>query len=770
VAQLLHKQSAAVEIQVTGTVQGVGFRPHVYKLATSLGLHGWVINTTAGVTIRIEGSNELIERFTHDLQTSPPPLARIEKYFVREAIPEGYSAFFIHESRHMPDTLVSIPPDIGTCPDCLREYLDPGDRRHGYEFTNCTNCGPRFSITKAAPYDRKNTSMRVFEMCPDCGREYTDPLDRRFHAEPNACPLCGPQIVVTTPDGEPADIDVRTGTSRETAAAIRKLLKQGSLLAVKGIGGYHLACDAESQDAVRRMRERKRRQSKPFALMCRDLDIVRHHCELSQEEERLLTSPARPILLLKRKATSGLCDDIAPGLDTLGIMLPYTPLHCGLFDEGLSILVMTSANISGDPLILTEDDAYEHLGDLADYFVIHKREIINRADDSVVMQFNGQPYFVRRARGYVPQGVKLPHAVKPVLAVGGDLKSVFAYGKDDKAIVSQYFGDLDNLKNLDAYGDGIRFFSEFLHIKPELIVRDLHPDYVSTEFAEEYASKLSVPLISVQHHKAHFASCMADNGLNEKTLGVVCDGTGYGDDGTVWGGEFFYGDYDEVTRVGSLAQFPQPRGDSVQKYPLHMAAVILNVLWADEEQTLQTLPDADEIMPFAKAQSASERLSIPSSSCGRLFDAAAALCGFTGRISYEGEAAMRMESLAHSSPGEKPYDTHVIEDGAMLRLAWDFIGEMAEDKLGGVEPAVMAARFHQSVIAGICRMVEILAKRYGTHKVVLSGGTFQNRFVIMGLDKELRDSGIEPLFHRNVPANDSGLALGQIVLAGRMAP
>jgi len=754
VGRLLQKDNA-VEIHVTGTVQGVGFRPHVYKLAASLGLRGWVINTTAGVTIRLEGTNEAVEQFGQKLRNSPPPLAKIDEFQVREVEPEGFSSFFIHESKHAPDVEISIPPDVGTCPDCLREYSDASDRRHGYAFTNCVNCGPRFSITRKAPYDRKHTSMDVFKMCEACSGEYTDPTNRRFHAEPNACPVCGPQIILTTPRREEFGGDMET---------VRSLLKDGKVLAIKGIGGYHLACDAQNGSLVRMLRERKRRQGKPFALMCGDLDTVRTYCELSADEERLLTSPSRPIVLLKRKAQSGLCGDIAPGLDTLGVMLPYTPLHYGLFDDGLAVLVMTSANISGDPLIVTEEDAYKELGELADIFVVHKREIVNRADDSVVMVFNERPYFVRRSRGYVPQSIVLPFEVSPVFAAGGDLKSVFAFARDRKAMPGQFFGDLDNLKNLDAYRDGVRFFSEFLQLGPEKVVCDLHPDYVSAGYAEQYAQELGVPLEKVQHHKAHFASAMVDNSLNEKVLGVVCDGTGYGDDGNIWGFEFFYGDYGSIERVGSLMPFAQPRGDNVVKYPEHMAAVLLYLLWKDEEKVLRVLPGCKEMFPFVKAQASSNTLSIPSSSCGRLFDMAAALCGFTGRITYEGEAPMRMESLANRVSEAQPYSYDILEDDLIL-LSWHFIEEMAGDKLKGTDPTVMAARFHHTIAAAITDIIKKLAPRYGADKVVFSGGTFQNRFVLNELAAKLITAGINPYFHSRVPTNDGGIALGQIVLA-----
>jgi hydrogenase maturation protein HypF len=896
----------AIEIKVTGIVQGVGFRPFVYKLAVSLGINGWVINTTAGVTVHLEGLPDSIDNFVETLKNNPPEMAAIDRFDVRETEREGFSSFFIYESCDEADTNISIPPDFGTCPDCLREFLDKHDRRSRYEFTNCVNCGPRFSITKSAPYDRVNTSMGRFVMCEKCKSEYTDPADRRFHAEPNACPVCGPKIEIKSsidcntesndlPDGMVAgersgvsvvlngsgitdesavEVDVNDDVNSMAAGATaietaRFLLKNGDILAVKGIGGYHLVCDATNAGAVKNLRERKRRHGKPFALMCRDLDTVRKYCELSINEEKILTSPARPILLLKQKSDIGcggiassielscersgnnsssidslgvkslvdrgldeesfddhsanesnkesfddhsLSEDIAPGLDTLGVMLPYTPLHYGLFDSELPVLVMTSANLSGDPLILDEDDAFRDLAGLADYFVIHNRQIINRADDSVVMSFNGSPYFIRRSRGYVPRSISLPgmrasHNNKlanapiktgKIFAAGGDLKSVFAFSNNDKVFPSQYFGDLDNLKNLEAYEDGVRFFSEFLKIEPEVVVCDLHPAYASTNFAERFAEKTGVPLLKVQHHKAHFASAMADNGLTGPAIGVVADGTGYGEDGAIWGFEFFYIDADRVdagqriTRVASLEPFSQPRGDAIAKNPLHMAAILLYSMWNDKDRVLRALPEAASLMPFVKAQYLNKNLSIESSSCGRLFDAASAICGFREISTYEGEAPMRMESMAGriGLKSCEPFNYEILtgpigvsqkdmlqametldvrqnlicsED--ILRLSWNFLAEMAEEKEKGTDPVLLAARFHLTLSCSICDILEMLAGKYGTDNVVISGGTFQNRLLLDDIVRRLSSRSMVPYVHRQIPANDGGLALGQIMLA-----
>ncbi len=734
-----------LEVKIKGTVQGVGFRPHVYRLAAGLGLFGWVINTAAGVTVHLEGHLSQIEAFCRELRANLPPLARIDSWLERPAVPAGYSSFFIQESHAGSDTEISIPPDTGTCPDCLEEYSDPADRRYGYEFTNCVNCGPRFSITRAAPYDRANTSMHMFRMCERCLAEYSDPADRRFHAEPNACPVCGPKV------------EFSSGTKPED---IRQALKAGRILAIKGIGGYHLACNALDEKAVLLMRRRKKRETKPFAIMCRDLDEVRRYCYLSAEEEGLLASPAKPIVLLCRREDAPLAAEIAPGLNTLGVMLPYTPLHYGLFDRELSVLVMTSANISGDPQILTAAEAHSELENLVDGFVEHPRQIVNRADDSVLMRHNGHDYFVRRSRGYVPQRILLPESVPEIFAAGGDLKAVFAFVREKSVVLSQYFGDLENVKNFDAYRQSAEFFRGFLRAEPKIAAADLHPNYFSSSLARDF----NLPLVQIQHHQAHFAACMADNGITEKVLGVVCDGTGYGEDGTVWGCEYFYGDFQRPARVGSLEQFFQSKGDGVQKNPEQMAAMLLYELGCREEIIAGLLPGCAEILPLLAPMQRSRMLSVRSSSSGRLFDAAAALCGVSTRSSYEGEAAMRLESLVGGLRDVKPYYFEIREKD-MPRLSWDFLALMAEDRAAGLSPREMSERFHRTFADGILAMLTLLKERFPAQKAVFSGGTFQNRVLINYLAEKIPEIGLTPFFHRQVPANDGGLALGQVVLA-----
>ena len=748
----LSPEACAVEVKVLGTVQGVGFRPCVYRLALRYNLKGWVINTSAGVIIHLEGKETDIKDFCEELQAFPPPLSHINSFEVQEVTSEGFGTFSIHESRAAPETEVSIPPDTGTCPECLREYMDSLNRRHRYDFINCVNCGPRFSITRCSPYDRSNTSMDGFDLCEDCGREYNDPADRRFHAEPNACPRCGPVVRLTS----------NTGTVLLSDPA--SCLKAGQIMAVKGLGGYHLACNAEDSKAVMILRERKRRETKPFALMCRDLTEVRRHCAVSPEEEKLLTSPARPIVLLQRRLDCTLTEYIAPGLVTLGVMLPHNPVQLSLFDNELTTLVMTSANISGDPLILTEEEAYQELRGLADIFLVHNRTIVNRADDSVVIVHRQKEYFLRRSRGYVPLYIDIPISREPVFAAGGDLKSVFAFARNNKVMLSQYFGDMENPKNLEAYQLGVDFFKEFLYIKPEKIVADLHPGYISSRFASE----TGLPVVKVQHHKAHMASCMADNGLNEKVLGVVCDGTGFGEDGTIWGCEFFYGDYQSMKRVGSLQPFKQPRGDAVQKNPQQMAAMFLYAMHKDEGEIVQLIPEAGEMLSFLRVLERSDSLAVSSTSSGRLFDAAAVLCGFTSKPTYEGEPAMVMESLANLEVRDGKFvDGYPlsISQPDIYRISWDFIDYMVEDKLRGTPAPVMAARFHYTIGEGLISLLKLLKKDFPATKVVFSGGTFQNKLLINYLDEKVPRTGLTPYFHRQVPPNDGGLALGQIMLA-----
>lgn len=735
-------------MRVRGTVQGVGFRPHVYRKAVALGLKGWVINTSGGVRIHVEGEAEAVRRFVSELPSDLPPLACIEEMELLPREPVGYETFFIHESLPADDVAVTVPPDVGLCPDCLREYRDPEDRRYGYEFINCVNCGPRFSIIRAVPYDRENTSMAVFTMCKECRQEYEDPANRRFHAEPNACPRCGPQLRLVDREG------------KEVVGDPRHYLRRGKILAVKGIGGYHLACDALNWQAVRELRERKRRETKPFALMARDLDTVRKYCHLSPEEERLLTAPERPILLLRSRGNPALSPEVAPGLNSLGVMLPYTAIHFSLFDESLELLVMTSANLSGDPLILTEEEAFQDLRDIADLFLIHNREIVNRVDDSVVTLFQGKEYFIRRARGYVPLGLKVSRSLPPLFAAGGDLKNVFAFSKGRWIVPSQHFGDLENPRNLDAYRRGVEFFRHFLQVEPVAAVADLHPLYFSTAFAEE----MGLPVVKVQHHRAHFASCLADNEIEEKVLGVVCDGTGYGEDGTVWGCEFFYGEYCENERVGSLLPYWQPVGDSVQKNLAQMGAMLLLQLGWEERDILSLFPELAGEVSIIKAQIRSEKLSIPSSSSGRLFDAAAAIAGICGRATYEGEGPMRLEAAAERASGQESYPVRVEKDD-MYRLSWHFVEEVARDRLAGVDPAVIARRFHLTFAQGIEKMLLYLRQEYPARKVVFSGGVFQNRLLAGYLAERLLELGLTPCFHRRVPPSDGGLAVGQIMIA-----
>jgi len=516
----------ARKIDIKGVVQGVGFRPFVYRLAQKNGIKGWVLNNARGVSIHAEGEGDALKIFIEELTAHPPCQAVIKEQRIEEGVPQGFCDFRIVESEGEGEQEVLISPDLAICPECCREVLEEGNRRFGYAFTNCTNCGPRFTIIRGVPYDRPKTTMADFPMCPECAREYHDPLNRRFHAQPNACPVCGPQIKIYDADGRPI-----------SGVSAPELLAGGNILAVKGLGGYHLVCDALNPDAVKRLRKSKKREAKPFAVMAKDLEVVRKYCRISPEEEKILKSPQAPILILPR-ITEALPPDLAPGVNTLGVMLPYTPLHLLLFKEGLELLVMTSGNISSNPLIYQDNLAFSELGDIAGYFLVHNREIYNRCDDSVVKVIDNKVQIFRRARGYVPMPVEIPRQPS-VLACGGDLKSTFCLTKGDKAFLSQHMGDLDNFKNFNEYVLTVQRMKEYLDIRPKAVAVDLHSGYASRRWGLEQ----EMPVIEVQHHHAHLAACLADNGLDQEVLGVICDGTGIGTDGHIWGMEFLLGDF-----------------------------------------------------------------------------------------------------------------------------------------------------------------------------------------------------------------------------------
>jgi hydrogenase maturation protein HypF len=705
------------DIRVHGLVQGVGFRPFVHRLASRHGLAGFVRNVTGGVRIEAEGPAKALEDFLLDLRSGPPN-ARIDRISVEDAPPTGVGAFTIEASR-ADSSSPTLTPDLATCPDCLRELCDPADRRRGYAFTTCTNCGPRLTVIESAPYDRERTTMAPFPLCAPCRAEYEDPGNRRHHAESTACPVCGPRLSIAVEE------------------AARRLLA-GGILAVKGLGGYHLACDATNDAAVRELRRRKRRDEKPFAVMAADPG---RFCEVSPEEDRLLRSPAAPIVLLRRRPGAAVAESVAPGNPLLGVMLPYTPLHHLLLEAAGRPLVLTSGNASDEPIAHRDGDARGRLSPIADAFLAHDREIRVRCDDSVARVLAGEPTLLRRSRGYAPAPLRLPfRCPRPTLALGGGLKSAFALGRDDEAVPSQHLGDLEHYEAWRSYVASIEHFERLFTFTPGLVVHDLHPDYPSTR----YALERGLPTLAVQHHHAHMAACMAENGLEGDVIGVTFDGTGYGTDGAIWGGEFLAGGYGGFERAAHFEYVPMPGGELAIREPWRMAAAYL--------------ARAGERLPTRSHEIASRLQGPPTSSCGRLFDGVSALLGLRDRVSYEGQAAIELEWLAAKSDASGHYPL----DG--LRVAPIIAGVTGDLRRGVAKPDI-ARRFHSTVVEAIRATCRRLREERGLDRVVLSGGVFMNEIVLTGSLAALGRDGFHVFRHRLIPPNDGGLCLGQLAVA-----
>lgn len=746
----------AKRIEIKGVVQGVGFRPFVYKIAQNNKIKGWVLNNPQGVYIHAEGCKKDLDAFLYELFHQPPRQAIIKEGKIEAGTVRGYQDFTIVKSEEGGEQEVLISPDLAICPDCYQDITQEGNRRYKYPFTNCTNCGPRFTIIKKVPYDRTNTTMAKFPMCSKCKEEYHDPLNRRFHAQPNACPECGPQVALYDNN--------RKLISGVTAP---ELLLNGFILAVKGLGGYHLVCNAKNLQTVNRLRQSKKREFKPFAVMAKNLEIVHKYCYVTHEEEKILLSPQAPILILPRKPKY-LPSSLVPGVNTLGVMLPYTPLHFLLFRPELELLVMTSGNLSSNPLIYQDDDAFSEMADLADFFLIHNREIYNRCDDSVVKVINKKPQLYRRARGYVPLPVEIPRQVS-VFACGGDLKSTFCITKENKAFLSQHMGDLDNFNNFQEYILTAERMQDYLAIKPKVVVVDLHPEYNSHKWGNEWDK----PVIQVQHHHAHLASCLADNGLDEDVLGVICDGTGLGTDGNLWGMEFLLGNYEEFFRLAHLEYVPLPGGEQAVKEPLRMTISYLykylgenGVLRAQEYFSGLKLDEINMIIKQIQ-----RGINCPlTSSCGRLFDAVSALLGICTRVDYEGQGAIELEEIADTSYQGEGYcfdlNSGQFPITISTRKMWQ---EMLEDMSRGIKLEVISAKFHQTIAQMILATCQAVLSKLPSKKVILSGGVMQNKILMEKLVKILEEKGFEPLTHSQVPANDGGLSLGQAVIGGRLA-
>ncbi|MBN2114660.1 MAG: carbamoyltransferase HypF [Acidimicrobiia bacterium] len=749
-------------MEVYGAVQGVGFRPFVFRLAEDLDLAGWVINDTRGVFVEVEGPRERLEAFRDRLVVEKPPRSEIHAVEAAWLDPAGFEGFEIRHSDPGGEKTVVVLPDTATCDDCLAEVFDPADRRYRYPFTNCTNCGPRFSIIEAVPYDRPNTTMRIFPMCAECRREYEDPRDRRFHAQPNACPVCGPHLSLVDADGR---LLAERDDALEGAAAA---VEQGRILALKGLGGFLLIVDARSQAAVVGLRERKARYEKPLALMAADLDGARHLGEVSAEAVALLTGPEAPIVLLPRHPDAGVAEAVAPGNVFLGVMLPYTPLHHLLLRRLGFPVVATSGNLSDEPICIDETEALARLGGIADIFLVHDRPIARHVDDSVVAVVAGAPRPIRRARGYAPLPVRLDGPAPTLLAVGAHLKNTVALSVGERVFLSQHIGDMETVQALGAFERVIADFLGMYEAGPVAVVHDLHPDYASTRWAEGAVAgegRLGgLPLVAVQHHHAHLASCLAENG-GGRALGVTWDGTGYGTDGTVWGGEFLAGDAAGVERVAHLRPFRLPGGDAAVVEPRRSA---LAALWEVMGERVWDLGDVAAVAGFAAAERAplgrmlATGFRTPTTtSCGRLFDAVAALGGLPSRVSFEGQAAMLLEHAV--DPGvNDAYPLPLVEGSGPMVLDW---GPLLEAVLGdmrrGVPVETVAGRFHNALVEGILAV----AAAAGEPRVALTGGCFQNRILTERAAARLEGAGFEVLLHRRVPANDGGISLGQIAVA-----
>jgi hydrogenase maturation protein HypF len=747
-------------ISVRGVVQGVGFRPFVYQLAVKHNLRGWVRNTSEDVKIEVEGEGGDIESFLNGLRTGAPPLARIEDITATAGPPAGYARFEIKQSIAEAGKYQLVSPDIATCPDCLREIFDPKDRRHRYPFTNCTNCGPRFTIIADIPYDRPSTTMKAFRMCPACQREYDDPLDRRFHAQPNACPVCGPQLELVGAGGNKIacdDIIARTG----------ELLKDGEIVAVKGLGGFLLACDATSDEAVNRLRQRKNRPAKPLAVMVTGLDEAREHCEINEAEAGLLTSPGSPIVLMKWKEASTITKAVAPGLRYLGVMLPYTPLHHLLLRETGLPLVMTSGNLSEEPIARDNDEALKRLNGIADYFLRHNRDIYARYDDSVMTVENERPGFVRRARGYAPYPVHLPCPSRQILACGAEEKNTFCLTRDNYAFVSQHIGDMENLETLEHFKSSIDIYQRLFRIKPEIIAADMHPEYLPTKYASTLAAREKLELVPVQHHHAHIASCLADNGIDGPVIGVSLDGTGYGTDGHIWGGEFLVADYKNFTRMAHLEYLPLPGGALAVKKPIRTAIGYMMALgFAGRE--LPPFQDIEKTEPEIIKKQIENNINAPlTSSMGRLFDAVAALIGVRSVIQYEAQAAIDLETCASEAVDEeKAYPFRVVEQNSTSIIkVRDLLAAVIKDWQDKTPKAVIAARFHNTIARMILEICQAISKKTGIKEVALSGGVFQNRLLSAKTIKMVESAGLRVYTHHQVPCNDGGISLGQAVIA-----
>ena len=751
---------SGLKISVSGIVQGVGFRPFVFSTATHLQLSGSVWNTSKGVEIELYGPQDNLDRFLTDLTEHLPVLARIDQIESYPIPHQEVVGFSIKESQVEEGQFLPVSPDMSICPDCLRELFDPKNRRFRYPFINCTNCGPRFSIIKNIPYDRPLTTMAAFKLCPNCQAEYDNPLDRRFHAQPVACPDCGPRIQFIVQGQIISKFEGAISTARQ-------FLIDGKIIAIKGLGGYHLACDASNANAVQLLRERKKRSDRPFALMSFNLDSINKYCELNESETQTLQSPQHPIVLLPKKTDCPLPEALAPNQNHLGFMLPYTPLHYLLLepDDGFSeVLVMTSGNSSDEPIAFDDEDARARLADIADGFLVHNRNIHMRVDDSVVRLVEQKPYFVRRSRGYAPDPIILNEIVPEMLACGAELKNTFCLSRDHYAFLSHHIGDLENYETLNSFESGIIHFQNLFRIKPQTIVADMHPEYLSTKYAIDRAQKDSLPLVQVQHHHAHLASCLADNHwpTGQNVIGLIFDGTGYGTDGKIWGGEVLVGSYASTQRRFHLAEIPLPGGDSAIRNPSKIA---LSQLFSADLPWTEDLPPVQAFTPqeldVIKMQ-LTNRINAPmTTSMGRLFDAVASLIGIRQNATYEGQAAIELENACDPEENNA-YSIKLSGDTIETSELFDHI--LLNLRIG-VSSNTIASRFHNGLAKMCLEISQTIQEESGIQTVALSGGVWQNITLLTKTTALLHYNGFSVLQHHQVPTNDGGIALGQLMVA-----
>lgn len=741
----------AKEIHISGLVQGVGFRPFIYRLAYEYGLKGCVENNNLGVTIIAEGAESAIDLFISDIPNKAPLASSIESINSKEIHIHNFDAFTITKSQSVSDEITEVSPDISVCDDCLADMKNQ-KRRIDYPFTNCTNCGPRFTIIKDLPYDRIKTTMKVFEMCPECKKEYSTILDRRFHAQPVACEICGPEYKMYFEGKEITNI-------HSIVDLCANLLEAGKIIAMKGLGGYHMACNAFNEESIQQLRLRKNREGKPFAIMFSDIESASEYLHMNKEEKELLTGWRKPVTLLKVKKE--IAPSISIQLDTVGTMLPYMPFHHMLFKKlNMSAIVLTSGNISDEPIVIDDDEALAKLGRISDAVITYNREIHNRTDDSVALVINNKPRLIRRSRSYTPSPIRLDINTEGIFAAGAELVNCFCIGKGNQAIMSQHIGDLKNLETLDFYAESAERFKRLFRFEPKLAVCDMHPDYLSTRYARE----LNIPLIETQHHHAHIASCMAEYKLDEKVIGISFDGTGYGTDGHIWGGEFFICDLIDFERISHFEYLPQPGGDLVTKQPWRMMLSYMHHYFGID--VVDKYPSVFNNIPLKELEMViamlEKGINCPlTSSSGRLFDAVSALLDICKTASYHAEPPMRLESIAKDTS-----DLYTFNSGKEIGFKTVFEG-ILKDMERGIDTGLISGKFHNTIIQVIFEMVKKISQQTGIKKVVLSGGSFQNRILLKKAEDSLRDANFVVFSQLAIPSNDGGIALGQLAIAAK---